>query len=496
MQKKLPTFVVKIILDYMNAIISSIIGVYSFIILATIIAIIVDKRDPVKSLSWISVILFIPLIGLFLYVTFGQNLRRRRKLNLKEASMKRRLARIADKQMIEINNLHFDIFPDIINNIKIIRLLLFNNLCPITIDNNVKILVDAKATLEEIKTELRKAKRYIHLEYYILENGFMLDELVEILKEKAAEGVEVKLIFDAVGSWGLKKSYIRGLRRSGIQCVSFFPVIFPRFTRRINHRNHRKIIVIDGLVGFTGGINIADRYISGIKGIGRWRDTHLKLEGSAVMSLETIFAADWSFSSKETIDDLYYSPGVEHFGSTAIQIASSGPDSDWASIMQAFFLAITTAKKHIYISTPYFIPTNAILTALKVASMSGVDVKILIPERADTRITHWATRSYIPELLDAGICVCRYGGGFNHSKTIMIDSVFSSVGTVNMDVRSFEDNFEVTAMIYDKDVTMELEAQFVEDVKESYSITKEEWAKNRQITHLYEGLARLLSPLL
>ncbi len=475
---------------------SSVICIYLIIMMITIIAIIVDKRDPVKSLSWIAVIVLLPVIGMFLYAVFGQNLRRRRKLTHKERGMKSRLSRIADKQMIEINNLHFDIFPDISDNLNVIRLLLNNNLSPITIDNDVKLLVDATATLEEIKIELRKAKRYIHLEYYIIERGAMLDEILSILREKAATGVEVKIIFDDVGSWDLRGRFIREMRREGIECVRFLPVIFPRFTRRINHRNHRKIIVIDGEVGFTGGINIADRYLTGTATFVRWRDTHLKIEGSAVLSLETIFAADWSFCSGSDMDDIYYTSSVEHQGSTAIQIASSGPDSDWASIMQAYFLAITTAKKYIYISTPYFVPTNDILTALKVASMSGVEVKILIPKRADTVLTHWATRSYVSELLDAGIKVYQYNKGFNHSKTLMIDSVFSSVGTVNMDVRSFEENFEVTAVIYDKKVTKELESQFNDDIASATLITRELWNNNPRKSHLYEGLARLLSPLL
>ncbi len=480
----------------MEIVLSCVIFVYAMVMLITIIAVIVDKRDPVKSLSWIAILLLLPILGFVLFVVFGQNLRRRRKLTDKEASMKARLNRVASKQLMEVNNLHFDIFPDVISNINTIRLLLNNNLSPITLDNSIKILKDAANTLDEIVKEISAAQKFIHIEYYIVEQSDMLDKIVEALAERAAAGVEVKLIYDDVGSWGLKRSYIRKLRRLGIDSVSFMPVVFPMFTRRINHRNHRKIIVIDGVVGFTGGINIADRYINGTKNIFRWRDTHLKIEGSAVLSLEAIFAADWSFCSKETVDDIYYVSHSEFDGSSAVQIASSGPDSDWASIMQAYFLAITRAKDHIYISTPYFIPTNAIITALKVASMSGVDVKILIPQRADTKLTHWATRSYVTELLDAGIKVHQYTGGFNHSKTIMIDSVFCSVGTVNMDVRSFEENFEVTAIIYDKGVTKELEEQFKEDLASSELIERDKWSKNPKITHLYEGLARLLSPLL
>lgn len=476
---------------------SYIIGfLYILMMLITIIAIIIDKRNPVKSLAWIVVILLIPVAGFILYLTFGQNLRRRRKLSLKEIGMKSRLGRIANKQMAEIDNLYFDIFPNVMRNRNIVKLLLNNNLSPLTLDNEIAILNDAQQTLESIKTELLKAKRFIHIEYYIIERGDMLDSIVDILKAKVKEGVEVRIIFDDVGSWGLKKRYVNQLRKCGIKVESFMPVIFPRFTSRINHRNHRKIISIDGLVGFTGGINIADRYLYGTKKLGNWRDTHIRLAGGAVLSLETIFIADWCFCSDEYLDDMNYLSTIPNNGSTVVQIASSGPDSDWASIMQAFFLAITTAKKHIYISTPYFIPNSAIMTAIKVASMSGVDVRILIPKKADGKITYWATRSYISELLDAGIKVYRYLDGFNHSKIMMVDSSFSTIGTVNMDVRSFEDNFEVTAMIYDKEKSIELEQQFLRDTEKSELITHEIWDANPRITNFYEGLARLLSPLL
>ena len=471
-------------------------SLYFLMIIFIIVKIVLGKRDPVKSLSWIVVICLIPIIGVILFLTFGQNMRRKHRLTLKEAGMKNRLSRIANKQMTEIDNSYFDIFPNFVRNKNTITLLLNNNLSPLTIDNEIKILNNAVDTFAEIKDSFLKAKRFIHIEYYILERGELLNELVEILREKVKEGVEVRIIFDDVGSWGLKKSYIKKLRSYGIKVESFMPVIFPRFTSRINHRNHRKIIVVDGIIGFTGGINIADRYIKGTKKLGKWRDTHMKLKGGAVLSLETIFIEDWCFCSKEYLNDLDYFSAVTCYGSSGVQIASSGPDSDWASIMQAFFITITSAHDHIYISTPYFIPNNAILTALKVASMSGVDVKIIIPEKADAKLTYWATRSYISELLDASIEVYRFKAGFNHSKIMMVDSSFSTIGTVNMDIRSFEANFEVTAMIYDKDKTMELESEFIKDLANSELITREMWDKNKKIDNLYEGLARLMSPLL
>ena len=260
--------------------------------------------------------------------------------------------------------------------------------------------------------------------------------------------------------------------------------------------NHFLILVVDGRIGFTGGINIAQRYLTGNR-LGPWRDTHLKLEGEAVGMLQIIFMTDWFFVSKERLIDYpKYLPKTHVKTETPIQIVTSGPDSDWASIMQAFFSAITHAQHHIYISSPYFLPNEAILTAIKVASLSGIDVRIMIPSRSDSKIVYWASRSYIEELIDANVKVYLYRRGFNHSKLIMIDGKFSSVGTANMDIRSFEDNFEVSAILYDKGITEELEERFLYDLQRSRLVTREYWDSRPTLHNFYEALSRLFSPLL
>ena len=275
------------------------------------------------------------------------------------------------------------------------------------------------------------------------------------------------------------------------------PVVFPWLTSKINYRNHRKIVVIDGKVGYTGGLNIADRYLRGTKH-GPWRDTHLKIEGTAVNMLQLTFLADWYFATGIQLKDKdkYLMVSDDSVGDTAVQIATSGPDSDWATIMQAYFAAITKATDHIYISTPYFMPGESLLTALKVAALSGIDVRIMLPSRSDSKIVYWASRSYITELLEAKIKVYLYNKGFNHSKIITIDNRFSSIGTANMDNRSFEDNFEVTAMIYDRNMTDRLESRFLADLNGCTRLTYRRWATRSRTDMFKESVARLFSPLL
>jgi cardiolipin synthase len=274
------------------------------------------------------------------------------------------------------------------------------------------------------------------------------------------------------------------------------PVALPWFTSRMNYRNHRKIAVIDGRIGFTGGINIAERYLNGTR-FGPWRDTHLLIEGDAVNMLQALFTTDWHFVSgrQELTGDKYF-PKTKIRTKSPIQIASSGPDSNWASIMQAYFAAINKARKSIYITSPYFMPNQSILTALKVAALSGIDVRIILPYRSDSKLVYWASRSYIGELLDAGIKVYFYCRGFNHSKFIIIDNVFCSVGSANMDYRSFEDNFEVSAVMYDPRIAATLTQYFMQDIGNSVLITPDAWHNRSNLHAAYESLARLFSPLL
>jgi cardiolipin synthase len=380
---------------------------------------------------------------------------------------------------------------------NIITLLLNNSKAIFTEHNSVEIYSNGKTTLAAMKAAIGAARDSIHLESYIIEDDEIGNEIKNLLIQKAREGVEVRVIYDDVGSWNLSKKYVRSLRQEGVEIAPFAKVhLLHRSGTKVNYRNHRKILVVDGRVGFMGGINVADRYVTGGK-FGAWRDTHMRIEGEAVLSLQAIFLMDWYFVTKKQMEQRKrYYPEVGKHAACPMQIASSGPDSDWASVMQAYFAAIVQAKDHIYITTPYFTPNESILTAIKTASLSGVDVRLIIPARSDSKIVYSSTRSYISELLEAGIKIYLFQRGFNHSKVIMIDGYFAAVGSANMDMRSLEHNFEIISLIYDEEITRKLEAQFHEDMSYSRLVRLRWWNKRSRWSQIKESLTRLCSPLL
>lgn len=481
-------------MDVWSIVIYSLLVFYFLVVIATVFTVLHERRDPVRALSWIAVIVLLPFIGIGLFIFFGQDYRKQKIFNRKEIKDLKQFEHLSYKQLREIDSFAN---PEVVSNREIITLLLNNNKSLLTTNNRLEVLNDGRQTFSSLIDALKRAESFIHLEYYIFENDALGGEIADILKAKAQAGVEVRFIYDDVGSWNLKRSFIRSLREAGVQVHCFMPVVFPWLTSKINYRNHRKIVVIDGKVGFTGGLNIADRYLHGTKH-GPWRDTHLKIEGTAVHMLQLTFLTDWYFATGIQLRDKekYLALHDDYMGDTAVQIATSGPDSDWATIMQAYFAAINKATDHIYISTPYFTPGESLLTALKVASLSGIDVRIMLPSRSDSKIVYWASRSYVAELLEARIKVYLYNEGFNHSKIMTIDNHFSSIGTANMDNRSFEDNFEVTAMIYDRGITDQIERRFLEDLEGCTKLTRKRWVTRSRTDMFKESVARLFSPLL
>lgn len=471
-------------------------GIYTIVISVVVSTVLFERRDPVKAVAWITVVVLIPVAGVVFFVFFGQSYRRNKIYNRKEIGDLKEIDLYTKTQVREVSRTDNPVLSD---HIQTIRLLLNNSKTLLTQNNNIKILNDGKATFKSIISQINQAKSSIHLEYYIFELDSLGSEIAELLIRKAKAGVEVRFIYDDVGSWHLSKRFINRMREAGVKVHCFLPVVFPWFSSRMNYRNHRKILIIDGIIGFTGGINIAERYLKGTEN-GVWRDTHMKIEGEAVRMLQITFITDWYFATKERIQILpgnKYIPTIEtKFGNTAIQVAASGPDSDWASIMQAYFNVITRAKHHIFISTPYFMPNQSILTALKVAALSGIDVKIMLPHKSDSKFVHWASRSYFRELLEAKVKIYLYDKGFNHSKLMCVDSNFCSVGSVNMDERSFEMNFEITAMIYDPKITNEVEQTYLLDLNDCIKVTLNSWENRKHKDNFKESVARLFSPLL
>jgi cardiolipin synthase len=471
-------------------------GIYFITVGFTVILIIQQKGDPLKTISWLLVIFLLPVIGIILYFFFGKNYRKEKIFSRKGLTDLEHMKLLSLDQFIKLA--HKDTFEDekLRSKVNIMRLLLNSSKSLLTGRNRVNVLQNGRETFDSIIEAMEGAKHHIHLEYYIVDDDHIGNLIRKLLIKKAAEGVKVRFIYDDVGCWSLPKHFIDSMTDAGIEVYSFLPVRFPLLTNKINYRNHRKIVVIDGEIGFTGGLNVADRYLQGSEELGIWRDTHVRLEGEAVNSLQVIFLVDWFFVSEEIVQGDAYFPPTNIDEHHLVQITASGPDSDWASIMQAYFAAISSAQTNIYITTPYFMPNESILTALKTASLSGLDVRIILPARSDSKMVFWSSRSYVTELLDAGIKIYFYQKGFPHSKILLVDGVLSSIGTANLDIRSFDQNFEVSALIYDEKITVDLQQNYLADLQNSIEILPEVWVNRPRYDKVRESITRIFSPLL
>lgn len=477
---------------------------YLLLAIYTSAVIIYQKSDPVKSLSWIVLILLLPYIGLILYLLFGQNFRKRKIYNRKGVRDERVRRSIANKQIKLIKSRPDFIPAEIRKHEKLINLNLNSSKSILGINSSASIYFTGKKALEAMLIAIEEAKQHIHLQSYIIEDDAIGNKFKDLLIKKSKEGVEVRVIYDDMGCWSLPKRYKDELSANGVELLCFSPVKFISLTSKVNYRNHRKLLIIDGLIGFLGGVNIADRYYNG-GNFETWRDTHMRITGESVAALQSSFLLDRYFIINQQFkrrkkyypipvkEDFHISETEEHIYS---QIITSGPDSDWAGIMQCYFAAIASAKREIFIVTPYFTPNESILNAIKTASMGGVEVSLMLSEKSDTSIAHWCTMSYASELLEAGVKVYLFKKGFNHSKVISIDGEFCIVGSANMDNRSLEHNFEITAIIYDSKYARKIEEQFKRDISECKSLASSKWAKRGVKNKLKEAFARLLSPLI
>lgn len=484
-------------MSWLQIIIYVFIALYFLTVASIVFNVILENRNPVRTLAWILVLVMVPLIGFIFYLYFGVNYRKVKMFSMKGLGDMKWLQYMSEDQKQLIKKSEFLKKRETVEVRKLMTLLLNNSKALLTRYNRVEVLNNGDATFPALFAALESAQKFIHLEYYIIDDGQLATQLKEILLRKSAEGVEVRIIYDDVGCWSLSKEFIHDLRKAGVQIYPFLPVRFHHLANKANYRNHRKIAVVDGVVGFVGGLNIADRYLDGVPDIGIWRDTHLRVEGEVVTSLQVVFLIDWYFVRQELLlDKDEYLPYVQAEGNVVVQTVTSGPDSDWASIQQSYFTLINMAKRYVFISTPYFMPGETTLNALKTAAMSGVDVRILLPHKSDSWLTHWCTRSFVEELLLAGVKIYWYQKGINHSKVIIVDGTVASVGTANMDLRSFEQNFEVSLIIYDRGVVKELANYFLQDLRVSTEGAIQRWKFRPKRERVCESVARLFSPLL
>ncbi|WP_163539959.1 cardiolipin synthase [Gracilibacillus sp. YIM 98692] len=467
-----------------------------FNIILSLTIIFLERKNATATWAWIMVLTFIPVFGFILYLIFGRKLSNKTiftwdtksKLGVKSA---------VQHQMREIESRQFHIHdPQLYQYKDLFYLHLRNNDAIYSQDNELEIFTEGNRKFDSLIEDIKQAKDHIHLLYYIIRSDQLGERLANLLMQKALEGVKVRVLYDDMGSRRLSRKLIKKMRRSGAEVEGFFPPLIPKVNLKINHRNHRKLAIIDGEIGYIGGFNIGDEYLGSNKRFGYWRDTHLRIEGSAVNHMQTRFILDWNQASRHDIvyDKRYYAGKPK--GHVGMQIVSSGPDSEWEQIKHGYIKMIMSAKEYIFIQTPYFIPDESLLDALKIASLSGVDVRIMIPNKPDHPFVYWATYSYIGELLNAGATVYIYQKGFLHAKMIVVDSKIASVGTANIDVRSFRLNFEVNAFLYQGTVAEMLVDEFEKDMEDSTLLTHDEYHKRSLWIRFKESISRLISPIL
>ncbi|MDR0938309.1 MAG: cardiolipin synthase [Mediterranea sp.] len=461
--------------------------VYFGLVLGTIVVIILDNRNPVKTIAWILVLLFLPVVGLVFYFFFGRDRRRERVIERKSYN------RLLKKPMTEYLAQESSDTPH--EYMRLIKLFQQTNQSFPFDGNRVEVYTDGYSMLRALMRELRRAKRHIHLEYYIFEDDAVGRMVRDTLIEKALQGVEVRVIYDDVGCWNVPNRFFEEMLGAGIEVRSFLKVRFPLFTSRVNYRNHRKIVVIDGVVGFVGGMNLAERYVKGV-GWGVWRDTHILLEGKAVHALQTAFLLDWYFVDRTLITASRYFPNTGAKGEALAQIVTSEPVGPWRDIMQGLTMAISGAQKYFYIQTPYFLPTEQVLAAMQTAALAGVDVRLMMPERSDSRLIHAASRSYLADVMQAGVKVYFYKKGFLHSKLMVSDDQLATVGSTNLDFRSLEHNLEVNAFVYGTPTAVEMKEIFLRDQHDCTQVFLKKWMKRSWRQKVVESAVRLLAPLL
>lgn len=476
-----------------------ILGVFEavYIISTVLVAakIITDTRTASKTLAYLLLIVILPFVGIVFYFTFGISYRKNKFYDFK---VERNQA-IYEEVIRYINETNQRVLAENkeeLSSFKNTIMLLANGTkSPAIGGNAVEILQNGEEKFERVFEVIRKAKHHIHLEYYIYDADEIGLELAELLKQKAREGVRVRFLYDALGS-KLKKRFRKNMSEAGVEIKPVNEIRFRILANRINYRDHRKIIIVDGHEAFTGGINVSDKYINNGRGEVYWRDTHLYLKGPGVFYLQYLFLSNWVHTNEKLIGfDRAYVNNEECPENKIVQIAASGPDTKPA-IMYSTVSAIHNAKERLYITTPYFIPPDPVLLAIKNAAWSGVDVRLIVPEVSDSKLVNAAAYSYFSELFDAGVRVYLYQKGFVHAKTMLVDDMVSQIGTANMDIRSHELNFEVNTFVYDKEINNNLYNDFMRDLDDCIEINAQEWVGRSKLKMFFEHLARLLSPLL
>ncbi len=456
-----------------------------------------ERRDPRTIWTWLLLLYFIPVVGFLLYLLIGQDMRKTKMFKNKELDDAVQTAVLKQEQKVKRKKIfHKDGVLSGYHDLVMYNLAAAKSVY--TEDNDVEVYTDGKEYFQHLYEAIRNAKEFIHIQSYIIKDDELWQALEDLLAKKVKEGVEVRVLYDSMGCRKMGKRDWDRVREKGIEVGEFFPAFFKRLHLRINYRNHRKIIVIDGTYAYVGGFNIGREYLGLDKKFGYWRDTHLRIAGSSVISLHIRFILDWNYATKQNL--FLNSKVVQEFkpgtGREGVQIISSGPDMVNEVIRDNYQKLIGKAKDHVYIQTPYLVPDEIILNEIKMAAYSGIDVKIMIPCKPDHPLVYWATYSYVGELIAAGVKCYTYDNGFLHAKGVMSDGLVCSYGTANMDVRSYRLNFEVNATIYSPTTTAKLEKIFEDDLAYCTEITAEIYGNRSLVIRIKEQFSRMFSLLL
>jgi cardiolipin synthase len=461
---------------------------YAITIVGLILLILLENRNPLKTIPWILVLIFLPGIGLVIYYFFGRDTRKLRIITRR--IYKKFFFRVkASENKKEINEIPENYRP-------LAKLLNNSNYSNIYFGSDITVFTTGKEKLDSLLEEIEKATKHIHFQYFIFNSDKTGNIVKDALIKKSREGLKVRVLYDAMGCWHTKKSFFNEMKDNGIELYPFLKVALPIFTSKVNYRNHRKNVVIDGKVAFMGGMNIADRYIEGSI-LGPWRDTHFKIVGHGVHGLQSAFLSDWYSVSREFFEGKEYFPEAENYTDGKMQILMSGPTDPWRTLTQAFNFCISNAKRYIYIQTPYFLPTEGLNLALQMAALGGIDVRLMLTKKSDTETAQKATLSYVDKMLRAGVKVYMFNKGFLHSKILLTDDMLTCFGSSNFDFRSFEHNFELNAFVYQRDFALKMKEMFMHDLaNDCEEIGYSEWKKRPLMERLSESFMRLFSPLL
>jgi len=457
-----------------------------------------DTKNPAEVWAWLLVLYFLPVLGFVLYIFFGQNYRKKKMFRLKHDA-DRAFMRLIELQKSELKASEIPATDHLSASFRrMVLMLIEDDASILTTNNQIKVYTDGSEKFADLIAAIKAARDHVHLEYYLWRNDALSHEMREVLTQRARAGVDVKLLCDGLGCAGLPPHFFDELKNVGGQVAFFFPSPLGFLNLRSNFRNHRKIAVIDGKIGFVGGFNIGDEYLGKVRKWGYWRDAAVRIAGSAVLLCQLRFFFDWNYAAKgrHLEYEHRYFPDITTPAGASVQIVSGGPDTYWNPVKESYLKMINSATDTIYIQTPYFIPDDSVRDALRIAALSGLDVRIMIPNRPDHPFVYWAGLSFIGQLLDSGVRAYTYDNGFLHAKTIVVDEVAASVGSANWDLRSFGLNFETNAVIYDTTVARRLKEAFTKDLDVSTELTPERYANRSATIKLKESVSRLFSALL